>query len=334
MFPNVRLMIAATLASVVALVCGFGMFAVFRVSHEPFVRPPAGTASLQLVAANAVYASAGFAAGGPLDQHLQVEAEPSAAATTDTPAATDEHEAETAAAPASELRAAAPGQASSEAGEATEQPAAAAAPTSEVPAAGADSASANDDGNVEASSRSEATFATTTGAAETASAPNTTAVASDQEINAAVVSIADTGPAFSTAAIAVIERQFVPPPPGARVNSASAPADAASPSGEREHKTASRKPKRARVMARRVRPVTTFQYAASQYAQTQYPPTTEQNFGGTQANFQMTSPLQAQYFATPAAPVRYVRVVARKPKAPNKGPNTAIGGPFVSATSR
>ena len=44
MFPNVRLMIVATLASVVALICGFGMFAVFRVSHEPFVRVPAATA--------------------------------------------------------------------------------------------------------------------------------------------------------------------------------------------------------------------------------------------------------------------------------------------------
>ena len=46
MFPNVRLMIAATWASVVVLICGFGMFAAFRVSHEPLVRLPAVSALL------------------------------------------------------------------------------------------------------------------------------------------------------------------------------------------------------------------------------------------------------------------------------------------------
>ena len=38
MFPNVRLLIAAVVASVVALSCGFALFAAFRVNHEPLSR--------------------------------------------------------------------------------------------------------------------------------------------------------------------------------------------------------------------------------------------------------------------------------------------------------
>jgi hypothetical protein len=49
MFPNFRLMIAAVAASVVALSCGFGVFAALRVNHEPLARLPAATAPLQLV---------------------------------------------------------------------------------------------------------------------------------------------------------------------------------------------------------------------------------------------------------------------------------------------
>jgi hypothetical protein len=50
MFPNVRLMIAAVLASVVVLTCGFGIFAAFRVSHEPLGRAQPVGAPMQLVA--------------------------------------------------------------------------------------------------------------------------------------------------------------------------------------------------------------------------------------------------------------------------------------------
>jgi hypothetical protein len=52
MLPNIRLMIAAILGSVLALSCGFGIFAVFRVSHEPFAHLPAPMAPPQLVAEN------------------------------------------------------------------------------------------------------------------------------------------------------------------------------------------------------------------------------------------------------------------------------------------
>ena len=90
MFPNVRLMIAATLASVVALICGFGMFAVFRVSHDPFVRLPAATAPLQLVADNAAKSAAGFASGEPFDRRFQVKASPDAATQANAAAAAPE----------------------------------------------------------------------------------------------------------------------------------------------------------------------------------------------------------------------------------------------------
>lgn len=50
MFPNFRLLVGAVIASVVALSCGFGLFAAFRINHEPLGRLPADTAPLQLVA--------------------------------------------------------------------------------------------------------------------------------------------------------------------------------------------------------------------------------------------------------------------------------------------
>jgi len=54
MFPNVRLLIAAVVASVVALSCGFAMFAAFRVNHEPLSRLATGAAPLQLAAGNPI----------------------------------------------------------------------------------------------------------------------------------------------------------------------------------------------------------------------------------------------------------------------------------------
>jgi hypothetical protein len=50
MFPNVRLLVLALLASIVALSFEFGVFAAFRVNHEPLSRLPADTTTLQLVA--------------------------------------------------------------------------------------------------------------------------------------------------------------------------------------------------------------------------------------------------------------------------------------------
>jgi hypothetical protein len=50
MFPNMRLFLGALLASIVVLCCGFGVFAAFRVNHDPLSRLPADTVTLQLVA--------------------------------------------------------------------------------------------------------------------------------------------------------------------------------------------------------------------------------------------------------------------------------------------
>ncbi len=49
MLPTFRLLIAAMFASIVALTCGFAVFAAFRVNHEPLSRLTADTAPLQLV---------------------------------------------------------------------------------------------------------------------------------------------------------------------------------------------------------------------------------------------------------------------------------------------
>jgi hypothetical protein len=53
MFPNVRLQIAALFVSVVVLSFGFGVFAAFRVNHEPLAQIPASAAPLPLDAENA-----------------------------------------------------------------------------------------------------------------------------------------------------------------------------------------------------------------------------------------------------------------------------------------
>ena len=85
MFPNVRLMIAAMVASVVALSCGFGVFAAFRVNHEPLVRLPPVTAPLQLVADNATTRSVVIAAPEPFDRRFQISQPQSAGSATVSP---------------------------------------------------------------------------------------------------------------------------------------------------------------------------------------------------------------------------------------------------------
>jgi len=64
MFPNVRLQIAALFVSVVALSFGFGVFAAFRVNHEPLVQVPAA-APLQLPPENAVSSNTTTTWGAP-----------------------------------------------------------------------------------------------------------------------------------------------------------------------------------------------------------------------------------------------------------------------------
>ena len=48
MFPNLRLMIVAVLASILGISCALGLFAEFRVSHDSFLRESNASAPLQL----------------------------------------------------------------------------------------------------------------------------------------------------------------------------------------------------------------------------------------------------------------------------------------------
>ena len=63
MFPNVRMMIVAVVASVVTLSFVFGVLATFFVSHQPLGRMTSGTALLQLAADDVVSTGAGPAVG-------------------------------------------------------------------------------------------------------------------------------------------------------------------------------------------------------------------------------------------------------------------------------
>lgn len=78
MFPNVRLMVMAVTASVVALSCGFGIFAAYRVNHEPLSRLPAGD-PLHFVADNTTPGSMTLAAEGAFGSPVQSREAQSAA---------------------------------------------------------------------------------------------------------------------------------------------------------------------------------------------------------------------------------------------------------------
>jgi hypothetical protein len=84
MLPNVRLLIAAMLASVVALSFGFGVFAALRVNRDPLSRLPANTAALQLVSNQAAVAPATW--GAPFGSGLRLSEAQTGGATSDAPA--------------------------------------------------------------------------------------------------------------------------------------------------------------------------------------------------------------------------------------------------------
>jgi hypothetical protein len=86
MFPNVRLLVGALFASVVALTCGFGLFAAFRVNHEPLSRLPVGTAPIQFVANERT----GW--GTPFDGQSRLNGPQHGVIATDTPAAAPAHQ--------------------------------------------------------------------------------------------------------------------------------------------------------------------------------------------------------------------------------------------------
>ena len=70
MFPNVRLMIVAVLASIMGISCALGLFAEFRVSHDSFLRESNAGAPLQL-GANSVAPVAVVNAAVPFEFRFQ-----------------------------------------------------------------------------------------------------------------------------------------------------------------------------------------------------------------------------------------------------------------------
>jgi len=62
MFPNVRLMVVAILAAIAGISCGLGLFATFRVNHEPLARLAEGSPPMQLAVDNLTLRSNALAA--------------------------------------------------------------------------------------------------------------------------------------------------------------------------------------------------------------------------------------------------------------------------------
>lgn len=65
MIPTIRSMIVATLLTVTVLVGGFGLFAAFRVNHEPLARLPVAATQFQLAAVDSAPRALSFAGDQP-----------------------------------------------------------------------------------------------------------------------------------------------------------------------------------------------------------------------------------------------------------------------------
>jgi hypothetical protein len=89
MFPNVRLLVAAMIGSVVALSCGFGIFAALRINHEPLARLPSGSAPLQLLASISPSPPIAVAAVESIERGLRAGDTRGGAGLADAPAASD-----------------------------------------------------------------------------------------------------------------------------------------------------------------------------------------------------------------------------------------------------
>jgi hypothetical protein len=74
MFPNFRLLVAATLASTMLLICGLGMFAAVRVGHAPLLRPVVATASPQSLADNVASSPLAFAPSESFHRRFEIGA--------------------------------------------------------------------------------------------------------------------------------------------------------------------------------------------------------------------------------------------------------------------
>jgi hypothetical protein len=83
MFPDLRLAVAAFLASVIGISCGLALFAAFRVNREPFAQVANGATPLQLVLAapvSVVAADRTDRLGVPFGVRFEVNAAPAVSA--------------------------------------------------------------------------------------------------------------------------------------------------------------------------------------------------------------------------------------------------------------
>jgi hypothetical protein len=334
MLPNVRLVIAAMFATVVALICGFGMFAAFRVSHEPLVRLPTATASLQLAAANTAKLSLAFAPGEPTGRRVAIAAPPSVTLPSGPPAPGPELGNDADTGPGAVTAAPEPGpaeveEAASAAGEPKEQaaaPAAPAAPVAELPSAETIGLAASNPMPAVPASEPEPAPRS----AETAPAPELRSAAQVAEtlpaladpVPAAGEAAPETKPSIAAeppaepasvsevAAFAPLKSPPLPPERPKLDPQAEAPSDAAP--------GANKKAKQTRAAAK-------LRFVGRDYgAQYSYSRSFDQTSGYAQAYYQTVPQV------TQPVPRRFVRVHHAKTKASV----AATGGPYVRATSR
>ena len=77
MFPNLRVMIAALLASIAGISCGLGALAAFRVNHQPFTRMQSANPPLQLAFGTGLPEEVTDGRPAPFDVRFQVISRPS-----------------------------------------------------------------------------------------------------------------------------------------------------------------------------------------------------------------------------------------------------------------
>ena len=78
MFPNIRLMIVAVLASILGISCALGLFAEFRVSHDSFLRESNASTPLQLGSGDAAAPGRVVNTAAPFEFRFQAPPPPAA----------------------------------------------------------------------------------------------------------------------------------------------------------------------------------------------------------------------------------------------------------------
>jgi hypothetical protein len=361
MFPNVRLMIAAMLASIVVLICGFAVFAAFRVSHEPIAHLPAAVAPLQLVAENTGASSPAPAGRDVVEQHSEVSIPGAEPQDPITPAgAAEQHdqaelvESEQATAPE---RSVAPDAERSIAPEPDQKAEAGSEPTErlrtlQIPLSESSAASRSAGGSTDTAADTASAISTparpiepaaepSTGTSElpantpapgdaaasastaaTEETPSTIVAAPGQEKDpAAVMDTTAAAPSGETAERNEGDRPIEPPLPRARPDVGDV-ASAGSTNGH-AHAAAARA-RRLRIAARAIR---IMRFAAPSYAQMQYAQSVDQGYGYGQSNFQGAQVTEEQTVVRRVFRPRPTRVAAKKA-------NSAMGGPFVRVPSQ